>query len=210
MKIGINIVGLSHNDLGNGMHTYKDGYENLFKNVINPLKENNDIKIYVYTYNTPETDNILEIYKPIKYTILDSTNSNSAELGANTYIDSLEKLRDEDVDFIITTRFDLNIHCNIDIDFKKFNFLFKELNNWDDSNLTSDTFYAFPKDMLEDVIISLKETWLGKDTHFCPGLFHCLYRFLVKKIGESNIEFIDNEESTIQISNKFRIGKYDK
>ena len=28
MKIGINIAGLSHNDLGNGMHSYKDGYEN--------------------------------------------------------------------------------------------------------------------------------------------------------------------------------------
>jgi hypothetical protein len=198
MKIGINIAGLSHNDLGNGMHTYKDGYENLFKNVINPLKENNDIKIYVHTYDTTETDNILEIYKPIKYKILDPTNSNSAELGANTYIDSLENLKDEDIDFIITTRFDLDIRCNIGIDFKKFNFLFKELNHWN----------AFPKDMLDDVIISLKETWLGKNTHFCPGLFHCLYKFLVKRIGESNIKFIDNEESTIQISNKFRLGKF--
>lgn len=208
MKIGINIAGLSHNDLGNGMHSYKDGYENLFKNLINPLKENNDIKLYIYTYNTTETDNILKIYKPTKYTILDTTNNNSAELAANTYIDSLEKLRDVDVDFIITTRFDLDIRCNVDIDFKKFNFLFKELKGWDEANLTSDTLYAFPKDMLEDVIVSLKETWLGKNTYFCPGLFHCLYRFLVKRIDVSNIQFIDNELSTIQISNKFRIGKF--
>jgi hypothetical protein len=125
MKIGINIAGLSHNDLGNGMHTYKDGYENLFKNVINPLKETNDIKIYVYTYNTPETDNILEIYKPTKYTILDTTSSNSAELAANTYIDSLEKLRDEDVDFIITTSFDLDIRCNITLILKNLIFYLK-------------------------------------------------------------------------------------
>jgi hypothetical protein len=208
MKIGINIAGLSHNDLGNGMHTYKDGYENLFKNLINPLKENNNIKIYLYTYNTDESDNILEIYKPTKYTILDATNSNSAELAASTYIDSLEKLRNEDVDFIITTRFDLDIRCNIGIDFEKFNFLFKELKNWDESNLTSDTFYAFPKYMLEDVIISLKETWLGKSRHFCPGLFHCLYKFLINRVDASNIHFIDDEESTIQISNKFRIGKF--
>jgi hypothetical protein len=190
------------------MHTYKDAYENLFKNVINPLKESNDIKIYVYTYDTSETDNILQTYKPTKYTILESTNNNSAEIAANTYIDSLEKLKDEDIDFIITTRFDLDIRCNIGIDFKKFNFLFKELNHWDEAYLTTDTFYAFPKDMLDDVVISLKETWLGKNTHFCPGLFHCLYRFLVKRIGESNIQFIDNEESTIQISNKFRLGKF--
>jgi hypothetical protein len=208
MKIGINIAGLSHNDLGNGMHTYKDGYENLFKNLINPLKENNNIKIYLYTYNTDESDNILEIYKPTKYTILDATNSNSAELAASTYIDSLEKLRNEDVDFIITTRFDLDIRCNIGIDFEKFNFLFKELKNWDESNLTSDTFYAFPKYMLEDVIISLKETWLGKSRHFCPGLFHCLYKFLINRVDASNIHFIYDEESTIQISNKFRIGKF--
>lgn len=208
MKIGINIAGLSHNDLGNGIHTYKDGYENLFKNLINPLKENNNIKIYLYTYNTDESDNILEIYKPTKYTILDATHSNSAELAASTYIDSLENLRNEDVDFIITTRFDLDIRCNIDIDFEKFNFLFKELKNWDESNLTSDTFYAFPKYMLEDVIISLKETWLGKSRHFCPGLFHCLYKFLINRVDASDIHFIDDEESTIQISNKFRIGKF--
>jgi hypothetical protein len=208
MKIAINIAGLSHNDLGNGMHTYKDAYENLFKNVVNPLKENNDIKIYLYTYDTHEKDNILQAYKPTKYTILEPANNNSAEIAANTYIDSLEKLKDEDIDFIITTRFDLDIRCNIDIDFKKFNFLFKESNHWNDSYLTTDTFYAFPKDMLDDVIISLKETWFGKNTHFCPGLFHCLYRFLVNRIDESNIHFIDSEESTIQISNKFRLGKF--
>jgi hypothetical protein len=208
MKIAINIAGLSHNNLGNGMHTYIDGYENLFKNVINPLKENNDIKIYLYTYDTSEKDNILKIYNPDGYTILNETNNNSAELAANTYIDSLEKLKDEDIDFIITTRFDLDIRCNVDINFKKFNFLFKELNSWDGHNLTSDTFYAFPKHMIDDVIISLREAWLGKSTHFCPGLFHCLYKFLVKRIDESDIQFIDNEESTIQISNKFRIGKF--
>jgi hypothetical protein len=62
--------------------------------------------------------------------------------------------------------------------------------------------------MLDDVIICLKETWFGKNTHFCPGLFHCLYKFLLKRIDKSNIHFIDNEESTIQISNKFRLGKF--
>ena len=205
MKIGINIAGLSHNDLGNGMHTYKDGHENLFKNLINPLKENNDIKIYLYTYDTSETNNILEIYKPTRYTTLELRNNNSSDLAANTYINSLEKLRDEDIDFIITTRFDLDIRCNIDIDFKKFNFLFKELKNWDEANLTSDTLYAFPKYMLEDVIMSLRETWLGKNTYFCPGLFHCLYKFLVKRIDESNIQFIDDEESRMMKQKKIQI-----
>jgi hypothetical protein len=208
MNIAINIAGLSHNNLGNGMHTYMDGYENLFKYVINPLKKDNDIKIYLYTYKTSETNNILEIYKPTKYTILDATTSNSAELAANTYINSLEVLRNEEIDFIITTRFDLDIFCNININFEKFNFLFKELNSWDTANLTSDTFYAFPKYMLNDVIVSLKETWLGKSTHFCPGLFHCLYKFLTTKLDVSDIYFIDDKESTIQISNKFRIGKF--
>lgn len=208
MKIAINIAGLSHNNLGNGMHTYMDGYENLFKNVINPLKQNNDIKIYLYTYDTSEKNNILKIYNPDGYTILNETNDNSAELAANTYINSLKKLKDVDVDFIITTRFDLDIRCNIDINFKKFNFLFKELNNWDEHNLTSDTFYAFPKFMLDDVIVSLRETWLGKSLHFCPGIFHCFYKFLIKKIDVSDIEFIDDELTTVQISNKFRIGKF--
>ena len=34
---------------------------------------------------------------------------------------------------------------------KKFNFLFKELNHWDETYLTTDTFYAFPKDILRQL-----------------------------------------------------------
>lgn len=206
MKIGINIAGLSHNDLGNGIHTYKSSYQNLFKNVINPLKETNDVKIYLYTYNTNETEAILKIYNPEKYTILESANTNSPKLAVNTYIDSLKILKNEDLDFIITTRFDLDIMNLIKFDFKKFNFLFKELNNWDNHQLTTDLLYAFPFKMLDNVIKSLYETYENLNKYFCPGLFHCLYPYLTKYIND--IVFIDDEHSTIQISNKFRLGRY--
>lgn len=211
MKIGINIAGLSHNNLGNGMHSYKDAYENLFKNVINPLKEIHEVFIYLYTYNTEENDNLLDIYKPTDVTFIDlpqAGNKNDAGLAARTYINSLEKLVNEELDFIITTRFDLDINTSIDFDFQKFNFLFKELNNWNNHQLTTDTFYAFPHKIIGNVIKSLNETWDNKNGLFCPGLFHGLYPYLKNNIDENNISFIDETHSTVQISDNFRLGKF--
>lgn len=210
MNIAVNLVGLSHNDLGNGNHTYKDGYVNLFKKIIEPLQKNHNVLIYLYTYNTVENENIIKIYNPTNIILLDLPeigNKNNPNLASTTYINSLEYLKNEkNIDFLISTRFDLNILGEVFFDFEKFNFLFKELDNWNNHQLTTDTLYAFPFYMLNDVIESLYETKTNIDGRFCPGLFHCLYPYLKKRIN--NITFIDEEHSTIKISNKFRLGKF--
>jgi len=210
MNIVINLAGLSHHNVGNGIHSYKDAYKNLFKNLIDPLKELHNVSIYLYTYNNEEIENIKNIYNPKDITLLDlpkTGDKNNALLASNTYIDSLKYFQYKDnIDFIISTRFDLDIDVPINFDFTKFNFLFKELNNWDNNELTTDTLYAFPNYMLDDVIESLYDVQDNKDGRFCPGLFHCLYPYLKKRIDD--IVFIDDEHSTVQISKKFRLGRY--
>lgn len=201
MKIGINLVGLSHHRM-NGEHSYKSGYKNLFRNVIEPLRKDHKVDIYLYTYDSPEKDNIITTYNPKKYTFKGISNA------FETYIKSLEELVTEDLDFIIVTRFDLDIMVPISFDFLKFNFLFKEIDYWEVDKLTTDTFYAFPKHMLKDFILALNESYTNPKGYFCPGLFHCLHSYLKESIDESNFHYIDEELTTVAISPKFRLGKF--
>ena len=67
MKILINLVGLSHHDVGNHFHTYTNCHENLFKNVVTPLrKEGHVVDFYLKTYDTDREEDIRKIYNPIR------------------------------------------------------------------------------------------------------------------------------------------------
>lgn len=208
MKILINLVGLSYHDVGNGLHSYKPVYDNLFKNVVNPLRENNQIDFFLQTYETSESSELERIYNPIhsEYRRL-----HGSKLAAfDTYIDSIEKLKQFDYDFYIVTRFDLDIRLPLKLNFDKFNFLFKELELWDSDKCTTDTFYSFPKQMLDGFIQACKDT---RDRCGQPGylgLFHKLYPELIKYINEEDIYFIDDEKQTVQISKKYTLSRYIK
>ena len=122
MKILINLVGLAHHDVGNGLHSYKPVYTNFFKNVVNPLKENNQVDFFLKTYTTEYESDIKSIYTPIESDFI------SKQPAFDTYIQSIESLKEFDYDFFIVTRFDLDIRVPLNIDFTKFNFLFAKKN----------------------------------------------------------------------------------
>ena len=206
MKILINLVGLSHHDIGNGLHSYKPVYENLFKNVVNPLRENNQVDFFLQTYETSESGELEKIYNPIysEYKILEYPKS----AAFNTYISSIEKLKQFDYDFYIVTRFDLDITIPLKLNFNKFNFLFKEKYWWDSDKCTTDTFYSFPKHMLDDFIQACKDTRDKCGQSGYLGLFHKLYPELIKYINEEAIYFIDDEKQTVQISKKYTLSRY--
>jgi hypothetical protein len=206
MKILINLVGLSHHDIGNGLHSYKPVYQNLFKNVINQLRKSNQVDFFLQTYQTNESSELEKIYNPIysEYRILEEPKW----VAFNTYIDSIQKLKEFDYDFYIVTRFDLDIRIPLNINFEKFNFLFKELDWWDSDECTTDTFYAFPKWMLDGFIRACIEC---RDNHGSPGyvgLFHKLHYELKKYINSDNYHFIDDDKQTIQISKKYTLSRY--
>ena len=214
MKILINLVGLSHHDIGNGLHSYKNVHETLFKNVVNPLREKNEVDFFLTTYHTQESENLKNIYNPIKsiYRYIEpNENHGNIKVAFNTYKESIYELKNLDYDFYIVTRFDLWIGTQLNLDFNKFNFLFKELEWWDTPNnhqCTTDTFYAFPKFMLDGFIKGIEDCINKNGEPGYIGLFHKLYPDLINYINENDIHFIDDEKQTVQISNKYKLSRY--
>ena len=204
MKILINLVGLSHHDV-NGFHSYKPVYENLFKNIVNPLREKNQVDFFLQTYETTEQKNIESIYKPI-HSIYNPINPSKVS-AFETYINSIKKLKEFDYDFYIVTRFDLWINEELNLNYTKFNFLFKEKDWWDNHQCTTDTFYAFPKSMLDGFINGIINCKNKSGQPGYLGLFHKLYPELINYINVADIHFIDEEKQTVQISSKYKLSR---
>lgn len=203
MKILVNLIGLSHHDVGNHFHTYENCYENLFKNLVTPLKtEGHQVDFYLKTYNTDREEVIKQIYNPIRSEFID------IQHAFDTYIQSVSSLKEMDYDFYIVTRFDLWIGVPIELNFNKFNFLFKELDWWDNHNCTTDTFYAFPKEMLEGFVKGINDCRNNHSQAGYIGLFHALYKDLKNYIDVDNFHYIDEEKQTVQISKKYTLSRY--
>jgi hypothetical protein len=216
MKILINLVGLSHHDVGNFFHTYDNCHENLFKNLVVPLRRNgHQVDFYLKTYDTERENEIIQIYNPVRSEFI------GMQSAFDTYIQSVDALEEMCYDFYIVTRFDLWIGAEIDLNFNKFNFLFKEKDSilgWDRHNLTTDTFYAFPKEMLEGFVGGIKNCRAnhakmnagdGKpEQHGYVGLFHALYKDLQHFIDPSLYHYIEEEKTSVQLSNKYTLGRY--
>lgn len=205
MKILINLVGLSHHDVGNHFHTYENCYQNLFKNLVSPLRlQGHEVDFYLKTYETDREQDIRNIYNPIHAEFI------PIQHAFDTYIQSVSSLKEFDYDFYIVTRFDLWLGVPIDINFEKFNFLFKELDWWDNHNCTTDTFYAFPKEMLDGYVKGIIDCRNNNHKPEYIGLFHALYKDLKNYIDPSEYHYIDEEKTTVQISKKYTLSRYVK
>ena len=202
MNIGISITGISHlvDVYRPYPRSYKTCYENFFTEVYDVLKKNNNINTYITTYYSTEIDNILKIYKPKKFQIFNFNNSHQIV----TVIKSLEQLRNEDLDLVVCTRFDLSFNNNIlntlKFDLTKFNFLFKEEGYWDSNKFVNDCFYIFPYSMLETVINACYSLLREPPR---PGLMdmHGLYNCLVKLCSAEQLNIV-SEECMLSHENK--------
>lgn len=199
MKIAINLVGVSY-FTGNDSclpRDWKLSMDNINQCVISPLKTYHTVDTYVTTYPHSTIDELLDFYKPRKYTLLEFENS----YMKNTMLISLKELLNEDIDFIIISRFDANYHnliTNLKILGDKFNFPFRETEgDWISHACVGDGFFAFPKCYLNAFIESIKEEM---ENPIRPGLrdLHTVYPILLKKLGADNISFIiDGNHSSI-------------
>jgi hypothetical protein len=196
-KIGLNIVGITHNDNRHDAW-YKS---NIKDNVINILNKHYEVNTYLTTYFFNEnTEKLINHYTPTNINILDWDASNQIL----TYIESLKSLLNEELDIIISTRFDIFFNKKVDelnIDFSKFNFLFKEQGWWDTHKFTTDNFYIFPKKYLEECISCLEELYRNPPRSCCIDM-HGMYNCISQKITHSNIHFI-SEEHMLSTENKF-------
>ena len=209
MKILISLVGLSHHDVGNFFHTYENCHENFFKYLVEPLRQGgHQVDFYLKTYETDRENKIKQIYNPVRSEFI------RIQPAFDTYIQSVDTLKEMQYDFYIVTRFDLWLGVPIELNYSKFNFLFKEKDWWDDHNITTDIFYAFPENMLTRFVKGVKDCRKNHAKfnagdgrhrareHGYVGLFHNLYRDLKNYIDPNQYHYIDEEKTTVQISEK--------
>jgi hypothetical protein len=180
MKIAICLIG----NMTTKNRDWNRTNQGLSKKLINCWKEEDTVNVYICSEFIPE--NMINFYKPKDYIIFH-------EQIKTKYLILLEKLINEDVDFIICTRPDIvffNEVSSFDLMFDKFNFLFRETNHWW-GKYTCDNLFAFPKKYLIEFHKTI--THCPKVKPFCGELHSQIYPCLVDEIGKENIHFIQKE-----------------
>jgi hypothetical protein len=187
LKMGISLVGGSFGYIGLN-HNAKDWRltcDNIKSNLFDGFPNK---KVYTTTYNSETIPRLLDFYNPTKALIIPYTDSHQR----TTYIQSLKNLVDEDVDFIISTRFDIEFSqpvYNYNFNFNKFNFMFREIEPyWSDSQFVSDSLFAFPKKYLKPFIEAIEREH-NSPYRILPDL-HAMYRHMSYIIGVDNIHFL--------------------
>ena len=190
MKIGIVIRGISlgTSNLGNGTD-WKIIKDNIMENFIVPFKERHQVTVYLTTYPNDELNEVKQFYQPKTVQVLPFEGSNQRI----TLLRSMEQLRGEDLDFILTTRFDVKwfqkvAHLNFDI--TKFNFLYKEVEpEWTNRRFVSDIMFGFPVRFLEPFIQAIINEHNNPSRTYVTDM-HNSYIRMVEQIGVDNIHFI--------------------
>ena len=206
MKIGINLVGVSYNDGKSGRYrNYKDAIDGFINNIVTPLKsQGHEVVFYLYSYHNEKELEILEAYKPKKYKFTDSNLNklgggnripSGIKLISQSYINSLEQIINEDLDLVISTRFDINFFKNpfdeYSYDFDKMNFLWREP-EFTHMPIVNDTFVVFPHSMVDSVIKSI-EIMESNPPHGINVAMHNWYLPMVNQVGENNVQWVCNE-----------------
>lgn len=191
MKIGIILTGVSYgNKIGTSFadRDWRLSAESLRDNLILPFEKNNEVQLYLATYTSFLVNDLVQYYQPKKTLILPWANSHQRL----TYYESLKQIVDEDLDFIISTRFDVNFNIKVNdfpFQYDKFNFTFKEIEPyWSQNKFVNDVVFGFPPKYLKHLMTSIIQEQ-ENPVREKPDL-HNMYVHMVKKIGEQNINFV--------------------
>jgi len=205
LKIGINLVGVSYNDGIFGRYrNYKDAINEFFAHIINPLKEEgHEISFYLCTYDNIKIKELEKDYQPKNLVIAPSTYNylgGGDKMGgykaiSSLYITSLGQLQNENLDLIISTRFDIKFLKNpfkeYNFDFTKFNFLWREP-EFTHLPIVNDTFVVFPYNMLGNVIDSIYEMEINPSYNVNIAM-HNWYLPMVNQVGSNKIQWVEEE-----------------
>jgi len=183
MKLAIALIGLSYTEVNPQVRDcdWSQTKDNIKSNLIDAF--NGDV--YVTTYNQPHINELLEFYQPKKQLILPYEGSHQRM----TYIQGLKLLLDEDVDFIISTRFDIHFNelvSSYNFDFNKVNFIFKDIEpDWSSQGHVGDCLHGIPKKYLSTFIDAIQYEHNRGGWHM-----HGIYRPIVSAIGVENTNFL--------------------
>ena len=128
MRIGINLVGVAYNDGAIGRYrNYEDALEGFMTNVVNPLKEEgHEVVFFIFSYGNKKEADIIQKYTPLRNYVFVPEEANfniygggdrlpnGMKLMSATYLNSLMEVvnKGEDLDLVISTRFDINFFKN--------------------------------------------------------------------------------------------------
>ena len=222
MKIGINLVGVSYNDGTYGRYrNYEDAIEGFMTNVVTPLKEDgHEIKFYIYSYDNIKRYEILRAYEPVaKFEFTHPAYNgmgggdklpNGMKAISEAYISSLFQLLYEDLDLVISTRFDINFLKNpfkeYQFDFNKFNFLWREP-EYTHLPIVNDTFVVFPYSMLDNVIDSIKEMEFNPPYDVNVAM-HNWYLPMVNQVGKDNVQWVCDDFLNAINNNLYKLMRH--
>jgi hypothetical protein len=193
LKIGVVLTGHSYTlEKGYSAHTidWRLAKDNILLNLINPLKKDNQVKTYLTTYNNLLISHLIEFYQPQKTLVVAEKDSHYR----GTYMASIQNLVNEDLDYIISTGFDIqftDIVTTYNISPDKFNFIFRESEPfWSTFKLTGDRFFAFPMKYINAFIESIKFEYDNRISVYATDHLNNVYTHISRKIGEKKCNFI--------------------
>ena len=184
MKIAFLLRGISG---GEGKRINWTKCKDSIQKAITDLSVNNTVSVYLVTYIHPSNYDLAKFYNPVKVFLLPLNGSTQRR----TSIESIKYLANEDVDVIISTRFDIEFHLEVsefNFEWNKFNFLHKELTHWD-RKFVSDLLFVFPKKYIPEFITAMELEDKNPERPDCDDL-HPIYKHLVDKV---DIHFIFEE-----------------
>jgi hypothetical protein len=206
MKIGINLVGVSYHDgKGGGRYrNYQDALVGFYENIVDPLtSEGHEVYFYLYSYKNPLEEQIIKTYKPRKYTFADAVLNikgggdrlqNGMRMLAIATYNSLEEILSQDLDAVISTRFDISFNVNpfkiLPYDFDKFNFFFREP-EYTDVPICCDTFYVFPHSMTQNFMDAILD--MESDNSPQNIAMHNMYVPMVNQVGKEKVKIVTDE-----------------
>lgn len=221
MKIGINLVGVSYNDGTIGRYrNYEDALDGFYTNVVDPLREEgHTIQFYIFSYDNIKKNEIVNTYQPViksqfvhpTYNTLGGGDRlpNGFKALSASYINSLEQLIDEDLDLVISTRFDISFMKNpfkeYQYDFTKCNFLWREP-EYTNLPIVSDTFIVFPHSMTRNLIDAIVE--METEPPFGVGVaMHNIYLPMVNQLGDDKVRWVCDEYTRSDINNLYKLTR---
>jgi hypothetical protein len=184
MKFAIGFKGVHYmNGEFNWKIDFEEQIQNFFEKIVNPLKQKgNTVDIFLSTYESPKSKRLYELYNPVDVSFLeffpkeeryDAQYRHHINLYNN--IIQYQIKNSVNYDFVITTRFDIEMNISIDemnINFSMFNIMFK--NDYDDAE---DCLWFFPGEDLLLVTNSLERMKGDKQN------LHKIERYYTKKIN---------------------------
>lgn len=207
MKIGFVFFGIIYGPGGRtgSDRDFRHCWPNLKSMLIDPFVEmGHEAVVYFSGYELPNKELETEFYdliKPRAVTYSKFEGSDPFTAKGNAFF----AFENDDLDVIVFTRSDIHFSKVIakeNVDFDKFNLLFREKDWWESHNFACDNLYIFPHSMTQAVKIAMFETYgypRGKplvDTH-------AILDKLMKYVPPEQINFISDVHENSDVNSYY-------